>query len=140
MFAVSPKLLKVYLTKASNILHTKSVLLFPDAGAVSNPLVLRQYKRTIDLIKSLGFYIAIAWWGQIKKSNPDPDEFQGDYQVISPDTFFTFGLRYSAYFPGTDNRNLVRQFLDLAQKCRRRSITTGDRSFSFSVSISVRFD
>jgi hypothetical protein len=113
LFAVSPKLLKVYLNKASNILHTKSVLLFPDAGAVRNPLVLRQYKRTIDLISSFGFSVAIAWWGQINKSNLDPDEFQGDYQVISPDTFFTFGLRYSAYFPGTDNRNLVRQLLDL---------------------------
>ena len=55
LFAVSPKLLKVYLNKASNILHTKSVLLFPDAGAVKNPLVLRQYKRTIDLISSSRF-------------------------------------------------------------------------------------
>lgn len=61
MFAVSPKLLKIYLTKASNILHTKSVLLFPDAGAVRNPLVLKQYKRTIDLISSFGFSVAIAW-------------------------------------------------------------------------------
>lgn len=113
LFAVSPKLLKAYLDKASNILHTKSVLLFPDAGSVRNPLVLKQYKRTIDLVQTLGFSVAIAWWGQINKSNPDPDEFQGDYQVISPDTFFTFGLRYSAYFPGENNHNLVRQFLDL---------------------------
>ena len=113
LFAASPTLLKSYLTKTSNILRTKSVLLFPDAGAVRNPLVLKQYKRTIDTVKNLGFHIAIAWWGQIDKSSLDPDEFRGNYQIISPDTFFTFGLRYCAFFPDTDGHNLVRQFFEL---------------------------
>ena len=129
LFASSPQLLKAYLTKASNILHTKSVLLFPDAGAVRNPLVLKQYKRTIDLIQSLGFNVAtaklavgIAWWGQVDKSHPDPDEFKGEYRIISPDTFFTYGLRYSAYFPGAGNRNLVKQFFNLLSSADTRRL------------------
>lgn len=113
LFAASPQLLKLYLTKASNILRTKSVLLFPDAGAVHNPLVLRNYKRTIDLISNFGFSVAIAWWGQVNQSQPDPDRFQGDYQVISTLAFFNLGLKYSAFFPDENNRNVVRQFLDI---------------------------
>lgn len=115
LFAVSPHLLKIYLNQASNILRTKSVLLFPDAGSVRNPLVLKQYKRTIDLVESLGYTVAIAWWNQINKSCPDPDELVGDYQIISTEQFFYFGLRYCAYFPDCDGRNAVRQFLNLLQ-------------------------
>lgn len=129
LFAASPKLLKAYLNIASNILHTKSILLFPDAGAVKNPHVLRQYKRTIDLIQSLGFTVEIAWWGQIDKSCPDPDEFKGEYRVISPDTFFLFGLRHSAYFPGTDNQNVVRQFLRLLCTVKRSQLKQAVTSF-----------
>ena len=113
MFAASPKLLAEYLKQTSTISKTKSVLLFPDAGAVKNPLVLKQYKRTIDLVQSLGYNVQIAWWGQINKSCPDPDEFKGDYRVISTEQFFNFGLKYSAFFPNKDNQNAVRQFLNL---------------------------
>ena len=113
LFAVSPKLLKVYLNKASVMLHSKQILLFPDAGAVRNPLVLKQYKRTVDLVKSFGYTVEVAWWGQVNKSCPDPDEFKGDYRIISIDKFFDYGLRYCAYFPGKDNRNVVRQLSEV---------------------------
>ena len=116
LFSSSPQLFHSYLKQAANILHSRQILLFPDAGTVRNPLVLKQYKRTIDLVQSFGFTVKIAWWGQVNKSHPDPDELKGDYQIISPDTFFTFGLKYSAFFPVDDNCNVVRQFLDLLQK------------------------
>ena len=115
MFAVSPQLFKVYLDRASSILQTKRVLLFPDAGAVKNPNLLKQYKRTINLVQRLGYNIAIAWWEQINKSCPDSDELTEDYQIISVEEFFALGLKYCAFFPDEDNHNVVRQFLDLLQ-------------------------
>jgi hypothetical protein len=113
LFASSPTLFRSYLKQASQLLATKSVLLFPDAGAVRNPLVLKQYQRTINLVQNLGFNVRLAWWSQINKSCSDPDEYQGNYRIISPNIFFTIGLRYSAFFPAVDGRNLVRQFFDL---------------------------
>ena len=115
MFAVSPQLLKLYLYQASSILQTGQILLFPDAGAVRNPHVLKQYKRTIDLVESFGYEVKIAWWGQINKSAPDPDELEGNYQIISTEQFFYLGLKYSAFFAGKDRHNVVRQFLNLLQ-------------------------
>ena len=115
MFGVSPKLLKAYLDRASSILQSRQILLFPDAGAVRNSLILKQYKRTIDTVTRLGYTVKVAWWGQVDKSCPDPDEFKGDYQIISTSKFFNYGLRYSAYFPGKDNRNAVRHFFNLLQ-------------------------
>jgi hypothetical protein len=125
MFSISPKLLKVYLNQASNILRIKQILLFPDAGAVRNPNVLKQYKRTIDLIESLGYTVEIAWWNQIDKSCPDPDELKGDYQIISTEQFFNFGLQYCAFFPGDNNRNAVRIFFNLLKNTTRSTQLKG---------------
>jgi len=113
LFASSPKQLKSYLDKASSILQCKSVLFFPDAHAVKNHQVLKRYKRTTDLLTKLGYSVQFAWWGQINKSDPDPDEYKGDYQIISIEQFFSLGLQYSAFYPNKHNRNAVQDFLDL---------------------------
>jgi len=129
LFAASPQQLKLYLNKASNILHCKSVLLFPDAGAVRNPLVLKQYKRTIDLLQSLGFSVQFAWWNQINKSDSDPDEFDGDYQIISVQQFFNLGLQYSAFYPNQHNHNAVKDFLNLLTNSKTHNLQSKINAF-----------
>jgi len=54
-------------------LGAKKVRLFPDAGSLQNSNVLTSYKRTIDLVRSLGCDIEVASWGQVEKSNGDID-------------------------------------------------------------------
>lgn len=61
----------------------------------------------------------IAWWRQVNKSCPDPDEFDGNYHIISPLAFFNLGLRYSTFFPDQDNHNVVSQFLNLLSTADR---------------------
>jgi hypothetical protein len=113
LFSNSPQLFQSYLHRASQIKSTPKVLLFPDAGAVRNHLVLRQYFRTIKLLETFGYQVAIAWWGQINKSAPDCDELEGSYELLAPLEFFTLGLKHSAFYPDDDGRNLVRRFFTL---------------------------
>ncbi|MEL6322223.1 MAG: hypothetical protein AAFQ57_16495, partial [Cyanobacteria bacterium J06626_14] len=54
----------------------KVVEFYPDAGAVSNAHVLRQYRSTWALLKKLGFTVQIMWWNQLTKASPDIDELE----------------------------------------------------------------
>ncbi|MDJ0715800.1 MAG: hypothetical protein QNJ54_16465 [Prochloraceae cyanobacterium] len=72
-FAGSEKLLKQYLDFLGCNKSTR-IVLFADAGAVNNRSVVHVYKKTIDLLESWGYRVAIAWWGQISKEDGDIDE------------------------------------------------------------------
>ena len=58
------------------------VVLYPDAGAVLNDLVLTAYYKTIPsgaarrcaLVESWGKEVKVAWWGKLKKEDGDIDE------------------------------------------------------------------
>jgi len=54
----------------------EEVVIFADAGSVSNKDVARQYKRTAEAIVNLGYTPIFAWWGQVNKSFGDIDELQ----------------------------------------------------------------
>ena len=55
MFASSPQQFKIYLTEATNLTKEKQVLLYPDAGAIRNHLILIQYKKAAQLAIDAGF-------------------------------------------------------------------------------------
>ncbi|MEY2831494.1 MAG: hypothetical protein RLZZ574_752 [Cyanobacteriota bacterium] len=110
LFASSPKTLAEYLTAASEQINTKNVLIYPDAGAVKNPSVLRSYFRTINFLEQEGYSPVLAWWGQTDKLlHPDIDEIGAqpfatqenskDLTVIEPNYFFNLGKLYSGYDP-----------------------------------------
>ena len=86
-FASSSKTLKAALGK----LKPSSVILYPDAGAVCNPNVVRQYQKLFDLLQEWGYEAQVAWWGQIEKTDGDVDEIDSvtlskiDY--LSPQEF-----------------------------------------------------
>ncbi|WP_207714131.1 hypothetical protein [Scytonema sp. UIC 10036] len=83
-FASSPETFKRYLTAATEKLGgTKDLLLWADAGAVLNKNVMRQYRRTHELIRSWGYTLLVAWWGQVDKYCADGDEYTGEFEILS---------------------------------------------------------
>jgi hypothetical protein len=55
--------------------------LYPDAGAIANPQILRNYEGAIAQISGEFGECTIAWWGQVDKSHSDIDELQ-DWSTI----------------------------------------------------------
>lgn len=75
-FQSSPEQWRAYLAELAAELNTKEIHFFPDAGAVQNSAVWRNYQAWFDLVQSLGYTVSVAWWGQTEKSAPDIDELQ----------------------------------------------------------------
>jgi hypothetical protein len=83
-FAASPELLKRYIEAASALLGSiKEVVLWADAGAIANKHIMRQYRNVHSLLKKWGYTVRIAWWGQIDKNCLDPDEYTGEYELLT---------------------------------------------------------
>jgi len=106
-FAASTQNFLGYLDSASQQLEgSKNVVLYADAGAVKNPLVLRAYSRTTELLARRGYQVEFGWWNQIEKSAGDIDEISkvdGDsFSLISPSEFYTLGKQYSGWHPDDD--------------------------------------
>ncbi|MGI2907952.1 hypothetical protein [Tolypothrix sp. VBCCA 56010] len=81
-FAGSPATFKSYLEHASYELgNTKDVILYVDAGAIANPNVMNQYRRTYKLVTKIGYNCVVAWWGQYSKTDCDIDELSADVEV-----------------------------------------------------------
>ena len=81
-FASSPKTLKASLDRLSVELDTKTIDFYPDAGAIANRHVMRQYRATWRLLDQWGYQIRVAWWGQETKAAPDIDEL-ADFSAIA---------------------------------------------------------
>lgn len=73
-FESSKRQLEEYLILLSAELETRTVDLYPDAAAVANKTVMRQYRRIIKLVTEWGYLLRVAWWGQLTKKDPDIDE------------------------------------------------------------------
>ena len=76
-FASSPETLQRILRTAVY----KTAVLYPDAGAVQNPNVMRQYRSTWKLLQEWGYTVEVAWWGQTEKAAGDIDEL-GNFDNI----------------------------------------------------------
>ncbi len=73
-FVSSPKTLKATLDQYSDL----PVVLVPDAGAVTNKSVIRQYANVQALLKKWGRELQVIWWGQESKADGDVDEISAD--------------------------------------------------------------
>lgn len=86
-FASSSKTLK----RTLEHLSAQEVILYPDAGAVINKNVLKQYKKVFRLLKQWNYEIKVAWWQQINKESGDIDEIDevtnSKITYLSPDAF-----------------------------------------------------
>jgi hypothetical protein len=88
-FNSSPQTLEATLKQLSAELGTTTIEFYPDAGAIHNPHVLRQYRSTWRRLQQLGYSVEIQWWGQILKEAPDADELT-DYNTIESITIEQF--------------------------------------------------
>ncbi|WP_156818054.1 hypothetical protein [Mastigocladopsis repens] len=84
-FGSSPETFKRYLlaAKAQLGIDNCQLILWADAGAVLNKNVMRQYRRTYELVTRWGYTLRVAWWGQLDKSCADPDEYAGKYELLT---------------------------------------------------------
>ncbi|MGJ3254376.1 MAG: hypothetical protein ACFE0J_25075 [Elainellaceae cyanobacterium] len=73
-FSNSPQMLRQILDETARQFDQKIVEFYPDAGAICNPHVLRQYRATWRLLKCWGYTIQVMWWKQFTKADPDIDE------------------------------------------------------------------
>lgn len=94
-FAGSPQQLKAYLDALSAELDTKTVVLYPDAGAIANNAVMGHYERVIQMVSKWGYSVEVAWWGQLTKDQPDVDELPDDREIayLAPEEFLALGDR-----------------------------------------------
>ena len=93
-FASSPETLKQTLAQ----LNCNTIEFYPDAGAVQNTKVLRQYRATFKLLKSWGYSVQIAWWGQDdKRVHRDIDELEdiSTIQLLSVSEFESIAAKYN---------------------------------------------
>ncbi|BDA71539.1 hypothetical protein CAL7716_057050 [Calothrix sp. PCC 7716] len=83
-FAGSPQTLESYLDQlAVELGGIEEIVLDVDAGAVANRQVMRQYRRTNQLLNKLGYELKVGWWGQYTKDAADPDEYNGAIEIIT---------------------------------------------------------
>ena len=74
----------------------KTLILFPDAGSVSNTTVISNYKRSIEIAKELGLEVKVAWWGQFDKPKSDKEKLKaGDIDDIDLET--VEGIEYLSW-------------------------------------------
>lgn len=91
-WASSPVIFRETIDQIAAELNTKLISLFPDAGDVRNSRVMSRWARVVALLKSWGFTVQIAWWGQTSKQDScDLDELAPEQlqqiTYISPTEF-----------------------------------------------------
>lgn len=55
-------------------LGVSKIILWPDGGAIQNPLVMKQYRAIAAQLETWGIDLQVAWYGQISKEDGDVDE------------------------------------------------------------------
>ncbi|OUL25429.1 hypothetical protein BV378_15265 [Nostoc sp. RF31YmG] len=74
-FAGSAQTFKAYLDELSaESGGINEVILYADAGAISNRHVMRQYRRIHDLLRKWRYKLYVGWWNQRTKGDLDIDE------------------------------------------------------------------
>ncbi|MGL5941888.1 MAG: plasmid replication protein, CyRepA1 family [Waterburya sp.] len=75
----------------------EQLVICPDAGDVSNPDVMKRWRRQISFLEEFGLEIKVAWWGQFSKNiHADIDEIDSlkDVDLISTEEFLAIGDRF----------------------------------------------
>ena len=72
------------------------LVIYPDAGDVQNPQVMRRWRKLFELLKQWQWKFTIAWWGQVEKTAPDIDELDdlGKIKHITPAEFLGISQEY----------------------------------------------
>ena len=73
LFSGSPNTSKITLEKLSAKYQTQQLVIAVDAGDSTNAHVCRRWQGEFEFLRSLGYELQIAWWGQLHKSHADID-------------------------------------------------------------------
>lgn len=78
-FTLAPQQLRQYLTTANLTANSQDslpseVIIYPDAGDVANPNVMKRWQSHIELFTQWGIKTWFGWWGQLTKDHDDIDE------------------------------------------------------------------
>lgn len=90
-FLASESILKNSLDKLSSELGgVKELTIAPDAGDIFNQQVVNRWQKLTAVLKTWGWSVRFAWWGQIHKTDPDIDELENlsSISYITPDEFW----------------------------------------------------
>jgi hypothetical protein len=80
-FASSPESTLAALAQATAETGTQEVILYADGGAIANRHIMRQYRKTYELLDEYGYSLTVGWWGQTSSSAPDIDELSPNAQI-----------------------------------------------------------
>lgn len=109
-FASSPKTLKETLEHLS----ATEIILYPDAGAVINKNVLKQYEKVFDLLRQWNYDVKVAWWQQIAKEDGDIDEIdeitQSTIIYLTPKAFIKLALKQQYIAQAKDSWRKSKRF------------------------------
>ena len=108
-FASSPENSRITLEAVSKQYNTNLVGITPDAGDITNKIVLNKWKVQAEFFLSLGYEVVVLWWDQlIKKRDPDIDELPSLENVQRLSCLEFFNLAQSLNNPKTkESTNLV---------------------------------
>ena len=89
LFSSSANTCKATLKKLSAKYQTRKLVIPVDAGDVENFHVCQRWRREFEFVKSLGYDLQIAWWGQYTKGDDDIDELADltKIELITPEEF-----------------------------------------------------
>jgi hypothetical protein len=92
-WASSPQQFKTYIDALAAELNTKTLVLYPDGGAIANNSVMGSYQRALEMITKWGYSVFVAWWGQRTKEQPDIDELASFDEIayLTPEEFLELG-------------------------------------------------
>lgn len=82
LFSGSPNTCQTTLEKLSLKYQTKRLIIPVDAGDIQNHHVCQRWVGEFEFLKSLGYNLQLAWWGQYSKDDDDIDELD-DLSVIN---------------------------------------------------------
>jgi hypothetical protein len=95
LFSGSPNTCKLTLEKLSDKYRTQKLVIPVDAGDVRNAQVCQRWAGEFEFLRSLGYEVQIAWWGQVTKDHPDIDELDdlSKIKFINSEDFLAWAER-----------------------------------------------
>lgn len=88
------------------------ITIYPDAGSVENGAIVHQYRQAAKLLKSYGYGVRFAWWGQVdKETSRDIDELTTEelaaITYLSLDEFEAICTKRGGAKPQPQQNNVV---------------------------------
>ena len=125
LLSSSPNTCKATLERLSAKYQTQKLVIPVDGGDVKNTHVCQRWIREFEFLRSLGYEIQIAWWGQINKCDFDIDELDNlsKIKLIALEEFWRWVGNQN--LNNSRNNSNIQTGLDQQTTCNVESSTVG---------------